>query len=130
VRTQAELEELLDQRSREWRKFVSITNLGESAITLKMPFRDDFTRQGGTISGPALMALADRAAYYLILVRGGALESVTSNLDIHFLARPQGDVDATATMLRHGRRLAVSRVEMFVGSDLVAHSTVTYALPR
>jgi uncharacterized protein (TIGR00369 family) len=130
VRTQAELEELLDGRSREWRKFVSITSLGERTIALKMPFRDDFTRQGGTVSGPALMALADRAAYYLILAHGAAIESVTSSLDIHFLARPQGDIDATATVLRYGRRLAVSRVEMFVGTDLVAHATVTYALPR
>lgn len=129
MRTQAELEELLDQRSREWRKFVSIASVGERTIALKMPFRDDFTRQGGTISGPALMALADRAAYYLILLHGAALESVTSSLDIHFLARPQGDIDATATMLRYGRRLAVSRVEMFVGTDLVAHATVTYARP-
>jgi len=38
-------------------------------------------------------------------------------------------VIAKATMLRLGRRLAVSAVDLHSGADLVAHATVTYALP-
>ena len=122
------METLLDQHFPDWRTYTSIVEVGERAITLRMPFRKEFTRHGGTVSGPALMALADRTAYYLVIAHGGALESVTSSLDIHFLARPQGDVSATATLLRLGKRLAVSRIELSSGDSLVAHATVTYAL--
>ena len=60
----------------------------------------------------------------------GAAVSATANLDIHFLTRPKpADVTAVATMLRLGKRLAVTRVELFSDADLVGHATVTYALP-
>jgi len=32
-------------------------------------------------------------------------------------------------MLRLGRRLAVAKVDLWSGDQLVAHATVTYALP-
>jgi uncharacterized protein (TIGR00369 family) len=129
--TLAELEALMDQVFPDWRRFSTITALGEQDITLRMPFRKDLMRAGGTISGPALMALADTAAYFITLVHAGPVPSAaTANLDIHFLVRPQpGDITATATMLRLGRRLAVSKVDLMSGDQLVAHATVTYALP-
>jgi uncharacterized protein (TIGR00369 family) len=128
---QGELEALLDQHSPHWRSRVRITGLAGRSITVTMPFRADSLRAGGTISGPALMALADRAAYYLTLALVGPVPSaVTANLDIHFLFRPDPtDVTATATMLRIGKRLAVSTVDLHSGDQLVAHATVTYALP-
>ena len=129
--TLAEIEALMDQSFPDWRRFSQITALGEQDITLKMPFRKDLVRAGGTISGPALMALADTAAYFVTLAHAGPVPSAaTANLDIHFLVRPQpGDIIATATMLRLGRRLAVSKVDLHSGDELVAHATVTYALP-
>jgi acyl-coenzyme A thioesterase PaaI-like protein len=92
---------------------------------------EELMRAGGTISGPALMLLADTAAYFLTLALAGPVPSAaTANLDIHFLVRPKpGDIVAIATMLRLGRRLAVSKVDLRSGDDLVAHATVTYALP-
>jgi uncharacterized protein (TIGR00369 family) len=127
----AELEAMMDQQFPEWRRFSVITSIGEHDITIRMPFRKDLMRAGGTISGPALMALADTAAYFVTLVHAGPVPSAaTANLDIHFLVRPQpGDITATATMLRLGRRLAVSKVYLMSGDVLVAHATVTYALP-
>src|SRR5882672_6322491 len=129
--TLAELEQLLDQHFPSWRTFSTITELGERDLTVRMPFRKDLVRAGGTISGPALMALADTTAYFLTLVHAGPVPSAaTANLDIHFLVRPKpADIIATATMLRLGRRLAVSAVDLHSGEDLVAHATVTYALP-
>jgi uncharacterized protein (TIGR00369 family) len=128
--TTSQIEALLDAHFPDWRTYSSIASLGERDITLRMPFRSDLTRAGGTISGPALMALADSAAYYLVLAHTGRPEAVTSNLDIHFLSRPKpAEVTAVATLLRLGKRLAVSRVDMLSGDDLVAHATVTYALP-
>jgi uncharacterized protein (TIGR00369 family) len=130
--TLAELEALMDKSFPSWRQFSQITAIGEHDLTLRMPFRSDLVRAGGTISGPALMALADTAAYFVTLVHAGPVPSAaTANLDIHFLVRPKpADITAVATMLRLGRRLAVSKVDLLSGDDLVAHATVTYALPH
>lgn len=129
--TLSELEALLDEHSPRWRQHARILGLGEQDIMVTMPFRAELVRAGGTMSGPALMALADRAAYYLTLALVGPVPSaVTSNLTIHFLVRPQpGDITATATILRIGSRLAVSTVDLHAAEQLVAHATVTYALP-
>ena len=130
--TIAEIEALMDKYFPDWRQFSSITALGERDITLRMPFRKDLVRAGGTISGPALMALADTAAYFVTLAHAGPVASAaTANLDIHFLVRPKpDDIVAVATMLRLGRRLAVSKVDLLSHDELVAHATVTYALPH
>jgi uncharacterized protein (TIGR00369 family) len=129
--TLPELEALMDQHFAGWRQFSSITGVGENDVTVRMPFRKDLVRAGGTISGPALMTLADTAAYLVTLAHAGPLPgAATANLDIHFLARPKPDaIVATATILRLGRRLAVSKVDLLSGDELVAHATVTYALP-
>jgi uncharacterized protein (TIGR00369 family) len=131
--TLPELETLVDQYFPDWRKFSHITELGERHLTLRLPFRKDFLRAGGTVSGPAMMALVDTAAYYLTLVHAGPVpQAATANLDIHFLARPKPvDVIAVARLLRLGRRLAVSTVDLMSdgSEDVVAHATVTYALP-
>ncbi len=130
--TIAEIEQLMDLGFPEWRKFSQIVALGDNDMTLRMPFRKEVLRAGGTISGPAMMALADTAAYFLTLAHAGPVASAaTANLDIHFLARPKPvDITAVATMLRLGKRLSVARVDMFSESTLVAHATVTYALPH
>ena len=131
--TIAEIEELMDKSFPESRRLWTITNLVERELTLRMTFRQDFVRAGGTISGPAMMYLADTAAYFLTLAHAGPLPHMaTANLDIHFLSRPRPvDIIATAKLLRLGRRLAVSTVEIRSdgSDDVVAHSTVTYALP-
>jgi uncharacterized protein (TIGR00369 family) len=129
--TIAEIEQLIDQTFPAWRTFSSIVALGEQDMTLEMPFRPELLRAGGTISGPALMALADTSAYFLTLAHAGPVASAaTANLDIHFLNRPKpAAIRAVATMLRLGRRLSVSRVDLLSADTLVAHATVTYALP-
>jgi uncharacterized protein (TIGR00369 family) len=130
--TIAELEALMDLGFPDWRTSMQVVSLDERALRLKMPFRPEVLRAGGTVSGPAMMLLADTAAYLLTLARSGpsAGAAATANLDIHFLARPQPvDVVATATMLRLGRRLSVASVDLHAGAELVARATVTYALP-
>ncbi len=131
--TIGEIEELMDRHFPDWRNFSRIEALSDEALMLRMPFKSQLLRTGSTISGPAMMALADTAAYFMTLALAGpVMGAATANLDIHFLARPKAaDVIATARMLRLGRRLAVSTVELrSEGSDEpVAHATVTYALP-
>jgi uncharacterized protein (TIGR00369 family) len=90
-------------------------------------------RPGGTVSGPTQMALADGAAYGLILAHIGPVAlAVTSSLNIAFLRKPQpADVIADAEFLKLGRKLAVVDVRLrSEGSeDPIAQATVTYAIP-
>lgn len=107
--------------------------IGEGKATIRLPFREDFVRPGGTIAGPAMMALADCAMYAAVLgMRGDAIMAVTSNLSIHFLRAPKPvDMVAEAALLRMGRRLAVVEVRLYSEGDgtPVAHIAGTYALP-
>ena len=91
-------------------------------------------RPGGVISGPTLMAMADTAAYALILAHIGEVAmAVTTSLTIHFL-RPcaPGELQAEATLLRLGRRIGTCDVLMWTeGRDrAAAKATVAYAIPE
>jgi uncharacterized protein (TIGR00369 family) len=90
-------------------------------------------RPGQSVHGPAQMALADTAAWVLILAARGldAAPSVTSNLNISFLARPQPvDLLAEASLLKLSERSCVCEVRLFSegSASVVAHATVSYAV--
>jgi uncharacterized protein (TIGR00369 family) len=108
-------------------------SLAGGKATVRLPFRPETVRPGGTIAGPAMMALADCAMYAAVLgLRKEAIMALTSNLTIHFLRAPKpGDLIAEAEVLRLGRRLAVIEVSVRSAgeSEPVAHVTGTYALP-
>ena len=91
-------------------------------------------RPGALVSGPTQMALADVAAYALVLAHIGPVAmAVTSSLNIHFLRGcPLGPVYADARLLRLGRRNVVSDVRIWAESAdrLVAQASVAYALPN
>lgn len=112
---------------------VKVERLDQGVTRLRVPFRDDFLRPGGTISGPVLMAAADLAMYGAVLSLIGPVElAVTTNLNINFLRRPHpGDVIAEARILKLGKRLAVGEVSLYLDGedDLVAHVTATYSIP-
>jgi uncharacterized protein (TIGR00369 family) len=134
--TADEIAAFLDQVFPEARTFSTIVDVGERELTARLPFSPAYLRPGGTLSGPTLMTLADTTAYFLILAMRGPLAlAVTSSLDIHFLAKPPpADVLATATMVKLGRRLAVTSVDLRTidapPHELLARATVTYALPE
>ena len=112
---------------------VEPVSLEREKTVLRLPYREDFLRPGGTISGPLLMGLADLAMYGLVLGAIGRVElAVTTNLSINFLRRPPPkDLEARARLLKLGKRLAVGEVEIYsVGEDeMVAHAVATYSLP-
>lgn len=112
---------------------VKIERVEEQLIEVRLLHDDKHLRPGGTISGPALMSLADAAMYMLVLSSIGPVAlAVTTNLNINFLRKPQpGDVLAQAELLKLGARLAVGSVTMFSEGDAepVAHATVTYSIP-
>ncbi|MGD0313066.1 MAG: PaaI family thioesterase [Acidimicrobiales bacterium] len=91
------------------------------------------SRPGGTVSGPTLMALADCAAWMVIVGQIGPVAlSVTTSLHIDFFRRPElVDLVAEGTLLKLGKRLGVAEVALYsVGNDdLVAKAQVTYSIP-
>ena len=91
-----------------------------TTIRVRLPIGKANSRPGGTVSGPSLMALADSAAWLVIVGQIGPVAlSVTTSLHIDFLRRPAlVDVVAIGTLLKLGKRLAVADVAMYsVGSD-------------
>lgn len=110
-----------------------IEEIKDGSLRARLLYDDLHLRPGGTISGPALMALADSAMYSLLLAAIGPVPlAVTTNLNINFLRKPAPvDVIVKAEMLKLGRRLAVGSVTMFSDGDdePVAHATVTYSIP-
>ncbi len=91
-------------------------------------------RPGGTMSGPAMMALADVAAYLILMGNIGPVAlAVTTNLNINFVRKPEpGDLIAEGEIIKLGRSLAVFDVRIRSASSdaLVAQASVTYAIPK
>ena len=100
---------------------------------MRLLYRETHLRPGGTISGPALMTLADTAMYLLVLAHIGPIAlAVTTNLNINFLRKPAPkDVLAEVKLLKLGARLAVGEVAMYSEdeAEAVAHATLTYSIP-
>lgn len=91
-------------------------------------------RPGGTVSGPAMFALADVAIYLAILARIGEVPlAVTTNASIDFMRKPAAgrDLLAECRILKLGRVLAVA--DALICSDgedgAVARCSMTYSIP-
>lgn len=133
VLTIAEIEALMREHFPFALEFARIEALDGGALTACAPYKDEYLRPGGTLSGPTMMTLADTAAYFLVLaLRGPLTLAVTSSLTIHFLRKPRAaDLVGVARVLKLSGRSAVVDVEIGQGpgEEAVARATVTYALP-
>jgi uncharacterized protein (TIGR00369 family) len=102
-------------------------------VAIRLPYSALLLRPGGTVCGPALMALADVTLYGVVLSMIGPVElAVTTNLNVHFLRRPApADVVAEGRLLKLGRRLAVGDVILRSkgAPEPICHATGTYAIP-
>lgn len=111
----------------------SVEHAAHGVATLRLHYHERHLRPGGTISGPAMFALADLAMYVAVLASIGPVGlAVTTNLSINFLTKPEpGDLIGDCRLLKLGKRLAVGEVSIRRdGSDvLVAHATGTYSIP-
>ncbi|MCB1330817.1 MAG: PaaI family thioesterase [Maritimibacter sp.] len=91
-------------------------------------------RPGGTVSGPAMFALADVTMYLAILAMiGPKALAVTTNCSIDFMRKPAAEANlrAEARLLKLGRVLAVGDVLIYSeGADApVARASLTYSIP-
>lgn len=129
-----EVAEYLDDIFPQVRGDFRIDALAEMSVTMRLLAHDRHLRPGGTVSGPAMFALADVTAYVLVLsMVGRKALAVTTNCAIDFLRKPVSgaDVIAEGRLLKLGRQLAVSDVLLrSEGTDaVVARASLTYALP-
>ncbi|CAN0429658.1 unnamed protein product, partial [Discosporangium mesarthrocarpum] len=93
--------------------------IGYGSARVRMTFDPDFVRPGGTISGPALMALTDYGMYAALMGAIGRVEmAVTTNLNINFLRKPAAaDIVADCRVIKLGRTLAVLDVMLYSDGD-------------
>jgi uncharacterized protein (TIGR00369 family) len=133
VMTVEQLQQMLDDSFPGARIPYRIEEVTGSSLRMTLAVDQSNSRPGGTVSGPTLMALADCAAWMVIVGQIGPVAlSVTTSLHIDFLRKPAlVDVQADAVLLKLGKRLAVAEVAMSsVGSDaVVAKAQVTYSIP-
>jgi uncharacterized protein (TIGR00369 family) len=131
------IEELIDARFPQIHsggRNLVVEEVGSRSARVRMKANPRHTRPGGTISGPAMFALADFSVYVAVIATLGeaGVDAVTSSLNINFLAKPEAnDMTAEVRLIRLGRRLAVGEVELYSDGtpEMVAHATATYALP-
>jgi uncharacterized protein (TIGR00369 family) len=91
-------------------------------------------RPGGTVSGPAMFALADVCAYFCILSRLGPVAlAVTTNCSIDFMRKPApGRLLCRMELLKLGRALAVTEGRLYseaAPDKPVARAALTYSIP-
>ena len=134
-----ELEEYLEQEFPQIKHlgdFYTLERVEEGLITMRFEAEPKIhIRPGGTISGPAMFALADYAAYAVVLAHVGRKAlSVTTNLNINFMRRPEPPtLVAEARLMKLGKRLAVVEVGIYKPNDssnkeIITHATATYSI--
>ena len=100
---------------------------------IRIPFKPELVRPGGTVAGPIVMALADIAIYAAVMTRLGPVEqAVTTHLSVAFMRRPAPmPLVAEGRLLKLGRRLAFGHVVVFNEglAEPVADASVTYSVP-
>lgn len=108
-------------------------DIGYGTARARLPAHDDHMRPGGTLSGPAQMALADFTMYAAVLGAIGPVPlAVTTSFNINFLHRPlPGDLVASCRLIKLGKRLAVGDIMIYSeGLEApVSHATATYSIP-
>ena len=88
VMTETEIMEMLDKEFPQIHaggRVYSIDSVSPGKAVLRLSANELHLRPGGTVSGPSMMALADLAAYVVILAHIGPVAlAVTTNLNINF----------------------------------------------
>jgi len=109
-----------------------VESVGLGHAALRLPWSDRLAREGGGLSGQAMMAAADTATVIAISgARGGFVPMTTVQQSTTF-QRPVQDADViiTVTVTKLGRTLAFADVVITAdGSDaVVAQASTVYAV--
>jgi uncharacterized protein (TIGR00369 family) len=110
-----------------------VLELRPAFVKVRMATAEPDLRPGGTVSGPAMFALAD-CAYYMatLALIGREALAVTTSCAIDFMRKPApGPLVAEARVLKLGRTLSVGDVLIFSEGVAapVARAGLTYSIP-
>ncbi|MDH2393315.1 PaaI family thioesterase [Streptomyces sp. HNM0663] len=112
-----------------------VVETGERHAVLRLPWSERLAREGGALSGQALMAAADTATVIAVAsARGGFTPMTTVQQSSSFLRAVQGsDVLLDARIGKLGRRMAFADITMTAedaaGADgPAARASTVYAL--
>lgn len=110
-----------------------IIDVNNEFTQMRLKYHPANVRPGNSISGPAIMALCDIVMFVGILSHiGKQAFAVTTHFSIDFLNKPEaGDIYAFCYILKQGKRLVVTRVDVYDHSQekLCAHAVGTYSIP-
>ncbi|MFG2881364.1 PaaI family thioesterase [Streptomyces sp. NPDC048297] len=111
---------------------LSVVELGKDRAVLRLPWSDRLAREGGGLSGQALMAAADTATVIAVsAARGGFVPMTTVQQSTSF-QRPVTDADVLieAVQTKLGRRTAFADITLSdAGSGaLAARASTVYAI--
>jgi uncharacterized protein (TIGR00369 family) len=132
--TPADGNEVLAEHFAQWVQDLGleVTDVREREATLRLPWSGRLAREGGALSGQALMAAADTATVIAVCgARGGYGPMTTVQLSTTFQRPIVGsDVYVTARLMKLGRTLAFADITMTAAgtSEVAAHATAVYAI--
>ena len=110
-----------------------VEDVGDMTARTRLVFNRRHLRSGGTMSGPAVFALADVGIYIALLAQIGPVAmALTTTMTINYLSRPPaGDLVADCRILKLGRRLATGEARIHApGSDeLLSFAVGSYSMP-
>ena len=111
-----------------------VLRVDDMEVDVALIVNDTHLRPGGTVSGPAMFALADVSVYIAVMAMIGPKGlAVTTNCSIDFMRKPKAGkpLISKCRLLKLGRALAVGECLLYSeGSDApVARASMTYSLP-
>ncbi|MER7818733.1 PaaI family thioesterase [Streptomyces sp. NPDC096153] len=132
--TPAEADKILADNFAPWVLDLGLTvvETGELHAVLRLPWTDRLAREGGALSGQALMAAADTATVIAVSsARGGFVPMTTVQQSTTFQRAVTGaDVLVDARVSKLGRRMAFADITMTAdgGEEPAARASTVYAL--
>ncbi|MFI8192528.1 PaaI family thioesterase [Streptomyces sp. NPDC085946] len=111
---------------------LAVEAVGEDRAVLRLPWSDRLAREGGALSGQALMAAADTATVIAVsAARGGFVPMTTVQQSTSFQRAVTGsDVLIEAVLTKLGRRMAFADIALTAdpSGELAARASTVYAL--
>jgi uncharacterized protein (TIGR00369 family) len=111
---------------------LSVESLGDDRALLRLPWSQALAREGGGLSGQALMAAADTATVIAVSAARGAFVPMTTVQQSTSFQRAVADSDVLieAVLTKLGRRMAFADIAMTAerSGELAARASTVYAL--
>ncbi|MFE0451203.1 PaaI family thioesterase [Streptomyces sp. NPDC058914] len=132
--TTAEADKILSANFAPWvlALGLSVESLGDDRATLRLPWSQTLARQGGGLSGQALMAAADTATVIAVSAARGAFVPMTTVQQSTSFQRAVADTDVLieAVLTKLGRRMAFADITMTAerSGELAARAGTVYAI--